>query len=102
MREAPGKDYKVFLHLVRPGQIAQVAQADSEPVSGYGHTSWWQAGELIVDEHEWTIDKAVPAGKYEVLVGLYESSTMRNLAATGAQEIRPGDRVVLTQVEVIR
>ena len=55
-----------------------------------------------MDEHEWTIDPAVPAGKYEVLVGLYESSTMRNLAATGAQEIRPGDRVVLTQVEVTR
>ena len=71
-------------------------------MSGYGHTSWWQAGELIVDEHEWTLDPAVPAGKYEVLVGLYESSSMRNLAATGDQPVRLGDRVVLTQLEVTR
>jgi hypothetical protein len=63
--------YKVYLHLVdRQGQI--VTQRDSEPGGGLALTSTWLPNETIVDNHGLLIPPQLPAGQYELLLGLYD------------------------------
>ncbi len=63
--------YKVFLHLVdSQGQI--VTQRDSEPGGGLALTSTWSPNETMVDNHGLLIPPQLPAGQYELLLGLYD------------------------------
>jgi hypothetical protein len=100
VQSTPFEDYKVFLHLIRPGNPAQVAQADSEPIGGYGPTTRWEPGELIADGHEFRLPKDLPVGDYQLLVGMYQESTMRNVIVREADQVLPGERIVLTTVRV--
>jgi hypothetical protein len=107
-QRTPADDYKVFLHLIKPGDSAKAAQSDSFPVLGYSPTTRWEPGEIIVDEHNVHLDKNMAPGRYLLLVGMYHPETMQNLpvrgaespGVTGAIEVLPGDRVVLTEIEV--
>jgi hypothetical protein len=100
VQSMPSDDYKVLLHLIKPGNPAQVAQADGEPLLGYSPTTRWEPGELIADDHDFALPKDLPPGEYQLLVGLYRASTMRNLTVRGAREVLPGDRIVLTSLRV--
>jgi hypothetical protein len=100
LHSTPSDDYKVFLHLIRPGNPAQVAQANSAPIGGYGPTTRWEPGELIADEHEFELPKDLPAGNYQVLGGMYRPSTMQNLTVQNADQVLPGERIVLVTVRV--
>lgn len=63
--------YKVFLHLVdEAGNL--VAQRDSEPGGGLALTTTWQPGETIIDNHGLLVPADLPAGRYTLLVGLYD------------------------------
>jgi hypothetical protein len=100
VQSAPSDDYKVFLHLIKPGNPAQVAQADWEPVLGYSPTTRWEPGELIADEHDFPLGADLPPGEYQLLVGMYRPSSMRNLSVTEAAQVLPGERIVLTTLRV--
>ena len=52
------------------GQI--VAQRDSEPGGGLALTTTWQPNETLTDRHGLFIPTGLPAGEYELLLGLYE------------------------------
>jgi len=97
---SPAHDYKVFIHLVRPDDSGPVAQSDSQPNLGYRPMTGWTPGELVVDEQWLALPPDLPEGHYRLLAGLYRPDTMNNLIATGPSEILPGDRIVLTDIDV--
>lgn len=97
---SPAHDYKVFIHLVRPDDSGPVAQSDNQPNLGYRPMTGWTPGELVVDEQWLTLPPDLPGGHYRLLAGLYRPDTMDNLIASGPSDILPGDRIVLTDIDV--
>jgi len=68
--------YKVFIHVLdASGTI--VAQVDRLPASGLAPTSRWQAGDLIRDSYEIVLPPDLPAGHYELRVGMYTEANGR-------------------------
>ncbi|MEW5961708.1 MAG: hypothetical protein AB1801_28655, partial [Chloroflexota bacterium] len=63
-------NYLVFVHVLDPaGQIK--AQNDSLPRAGAYPTPWWLPGVLIEDTHRLDVPPDLPAGQYQLVVGLY-------------------------------
>lgn len=78
--EPVNRDYTVFIHLQdKDGQLA--ATFDGPPKAGWYPTSWWVAGELVVDQHTFTLPPDLPPGLYDLLVGLYDPQTEERLGA---------------------
>jgi hypothetical protein len=73
------RDYTVFVHLVRNGQV--VAQDDGIPARGYLPTTWWSPGDEIVDVH--LVDAPYDPGRERMIVGWYELDSMRHLRLLG-------------------
>lgn len=65
--------YKVFIHLLNAEGML-VAQRDSEPVGNLAPTTGWPVGERIVDRHGIFLPQNLPAGEYQLLVGLYDAA----------------------------
>jgi hypothetical protein len=99
-QRTPAANYKVFVHLVKPDDSALVAQGDSFPLAGYSPTTRWEPGEIIPDDHQLHLDESIPPGKYLLLAGMYDPETVKNLPVQGTAKVLPGDRVVLTEIEV--
>jgi hypothetical protein len=77
-REAPSRDYQVFVHLL--GENPEpLTQGDGPPLSGFYPTSMWAAGETLVDPHPLSLPTDLPAGPYRLLVGMYSLETMERL-----------------------
>ncbi len=89
-------DYTVFLHLVSPGDRAEVvAQSDRQPFDGRWPTSLWLPGVTLHDAHTIPIPPGLPDGTYELLVGLYNPHT-------GQRLIRPegSDSLLLAEINL--
>jgi hypothetical protein len=72
--ESPLQALTVFTQLLGPdGKVA--AQHDGPPDGGTQPTSGWSAGDAVVDEHVIPIDRALPAGDYKLITGLYDPVT---------------------------
>ena len=89
------KDYKVFVHVLRDGQV--VAQHDAEPDLGGYPTSHWRAGEVIPDRHPIQGPPEAQTGGFSVEVGLYDPAT-----GARAQLAQGGDSVTLSEPITIR
>ena len=90
--------YKVFIHLVDPGGHL-ISQRDSEPGGGLELTTTWQVGQVYTDRHGLLIPQDLPAGRYSVLMGLYELGNPTNrLPVSG--ELTEGDSFQLGEVSV--
>ena len=70
--------YKVFVHVSEPATGVPVAQADLEPNYGGYPTTLWLPGVLVNDKIEISL-AGVPAGEYEIAVGLYDPQTTDRL-----------------------
>ena len=68
----PDKDYTVFVHVQDAGQHF-LTQADGPPKSGVYPTSFWDAGEVVIDDREIAIPAAAQAGHYSIVLGLYRA-----------------------------
>lgn len=87
------RDLKLFLHLL-DGSGQMVAQVD--PLAGAGagpqeadyFTSYWDPGELIVDEVVITIPPDAPPGPYRLAFGLYDGDTLERLPVVGQEDAR--------------
>ncbi len=89
-------DYTLFLHILNPdGSLA--LSGDGQPTEGVYPTSFWEPGELIVDQH--TIPLDLPPGKYDVQVGLYQLGSGQRLPVSGPQLTFP-DRVDLGKLSI--
>jgi hypothetical protein len=81
-------DYSTFLHL-RNEANQTVAQLDFFP--GRPTSSWW-AGDLVQSKRQFEVSTELPVGKYRLLLGLYDPSTLERLSvqndATGENAIQ--------------
>ena len=78
----PELNYTVFVHV--PLRAAEfLAQADSPPQAGAYPTTFWDAGEVVSDEHVIAIGAAAQAGQYPIVVGLYNAIDGTRLALAG-------------------
>jgi 4-amino-4-deoxy-L-arabinose transferase-like glycosyltransferase len=77
----PAADYTVFIQVW--DETHQVAGFDSRPLGGDYPTDWWEEGERIVDPHMLDLS-SVPAGHYELRVGMYRLDTGERLPAYDA------------------
>ena len=90
-------DYAVFVHLLDVRQ-AMLAQDDEWPHRGFYPTSMWLPGERVADRLSLPIPADLPVGRYQVIAGMYQRSTMQRAAVSvGGQT---ADRVRLATVKV--
>ena len=96
--EAPGQDYKRFVHLYDAATGAMAVQDDAMPRDWTYPTSLWAAGEVVSETI--TLDvRAVPPGTYRLAVGWYDPDTgVRLAAADSTGERSLNDRFTLTDV----
>jgi len=75
-------DYTVFVHLVRPGNMARgpLAQSDAPPLDGRWPTSLWLPGVALIDTHTISLPAGLAPGSYDLVVGLYDPSGGERLA----------------------
>ncbi len=72
------RDYTIFVQLLTAaGTLA--AQHDSPPQSGYYPTSQWLSGEAVSDQHGLFLPADLPAGDYQLILGLYDPATGQRL-----------------------
>jgi hypothetical protein len=94
-------DYTIFVHLVDANGSVW-AQHDSQPAGGLRPTSSWEAGEEITDHHGLALPADIPAGEYDLTLGLYDATTGERLAVTTVEQETPTDGVVLGSISVTR
>lgn len=92
--ETVREDYTVFAHLVR-GSDQIWGQNDHVPRNGEAPTSHWVAGQVVTETFELQLGADAPQDSYQLVVGLYESATVRRLSLPDGL-----DFVVLGQIEV--
>jgi hypothetical protein len=73
------QDYVVFTHLLDAEGNIQ-AQQDTPPQQGRYPTSWWDAGEVVIDPYALSLPPDLAPGSYTLRVGLYEPETGRRLS----------------------
>jgi hypothetical protein len=87
--------YKIFVHVFDPATGAPVAQDDAMPRRWAYPTRLWSPGEVVTDAIPIPLE-GVPAGAYNVAVGVYDpATTVRLPVIDGAGQIQPDDRLVL-------
>lgn len=87
-----GSDLQLFVHL-RDSQTGEViAQADGPPLNGWYPTSWWEQGEVIVDDRVFPLPSDIQPGEYELELGWYDLETGERLGqriSLGSVLVRP-------------
>lgn len=93
-RQKPPDDYTVSLHLL-DSRDAIAAQWDAQPLNGDYPTSWWQAGEQVLDSRTLPLPPDLPPGAYRLALGLYRAPDGPRLPVVDAGVRLPYDRIVL-------
>ncbi|MBP7998619.1 MAG: hypothetical protein KA314_07010 [Chloroflexi bacterium] len=70
---ATATDLTTFIHLGDPAE-SPLATGDNQPRQGHYPTSAWAVGEVIEDEYYLTIPLNLPAGKYPLVIGMYDAA----------------------------
>jgi hypothetical protein len=68
-------DWTVFTHVLgppKPDGSTVWAGLDGQPGQGSAPTRTWAAGDLILDEYQVQLPAEMPAGQYQIEVGLYD------------------------------
>lgn len=77
----PPGDYTVFIQLW--SDDTRLAGFDGRPVHGDYPTDWWEADEVILDEHHLDLNSLPVGHPYRLLTGLYRLDTGERLPAYG-------------------
>jgi hypothetical protein len=99
--DRPPADYTVFIQLW--DEDKQVAGFDGPPIGGDYPTSWWEAGETIVDVHSLDLSRAgvsfpLEPGRHQLLIGLYRLDSGERLPAFGPDGPLPDYAVELLDI----
>ncbi len=92
--EAPGGDYRVFVHLL-DGRGEMLAQHDGPPRWGRYPTPAWQQGDVVPDEHGLSVPASAADGPFSLAVGMYRPDTLERLPVIGPAGPLPEGRVLL-------
>jgi hypothetical protein len=96
-RAHPPESYKVFVHIIDDsGKLW--AQDDSRPVQYAGNTNRWQPGQVTLDRHELPLPADMPAGRYQVRVGLYREGDGQRLPVVDEEGAAKDDQVLLDYI----
>jgi hypothetical protein len=90
--QATDRDLQLYAHLRDPQTGATVAQADGPPLDGWYPTSWWEPGEVVVDERVFPLPNDVRPGAYELVIGWYDLGSGERLGESvnlGAIQVEP-------------
>jgi hypothetical protein len=68
--QRPAADYTIFAQ-VRAADNQIVAQKDNPPQAGAYPTSFWDAGEVVIDDRVIEIPADAPPGSYPLKIGMY-------------------------------
>jgi hypothetical protein len=71
-------DLNAFVHI-RDAAGKTLAQHDAQPRNGAYPTSVWSPNEVIPDEHTIALPATMPAGTYDIVVGLYDAPSNARL-----------------------
>jgi hypothetical protein len=74
------RPFKVFTHLI-DAENRIWAQHDALPGGGYCPANTWAEGEVIVDPHPIALGADLPAGVYQLVVGMYDEETGARMPA---------------------
>jgi hypothetical protein len=96
-------DYTAFVHL-RDAANNTALQADESPKNNglLYPTSVWGAGERVADAHTLHLDGTLAAGKYAIVVGLYNTADGARLAVAESPFRSADGGVVVGEIEVKR
>ncbi len=92
-------DYQVFVHVVNAAG-ERVAGFDKTPLDGWWPTTMWEPGQLVNDEIAVPLPGDLPAGEYELRVGLYRLSDLQRLPLTGDVGKVIDSAAILTKVTI--
>ena len=93
----PEKNLFTFVHLTdETGNI--IAQIDFVPVSGLRPTAGWRVGEVITDPYALALPADLPAGEYQLAVGLFDPETFERPFVIQQGQEQPDNQIVLTQI----
>jgi hypothetical protein len=81
--------YSSFVHLVDEGG-QRVAGSDQQPGGAFYPTDLWHPGEILRDEHVFTVPPGTSPGEYRLLVGMYSYPPLESL----------GESVFIGQIEI--
>ncbi len=79
---------------------SKVGQTDSLPCHGGCQTTTWRAGDLVGERYDLDIASDAEPGRYQIVAGMYDLTTMENLPWLDAQGSPIGDYRVLGFVDV--
>ncbi len=84
------RNYKVSMQLLdADGHL--VHQQDREPVDGFRRTTSWMPGENIPDKYAFVLPTTLPAGRYRLLLALYEPETQKRLPTVSSDSLKLAD-----------
>jgi hypothetical protein len=93
-------DYKVFVHVADPLTAIPVAQDDAMPVQWRYPTTRWAPGEVVIDTISIALQD-VPAGSYDVALGVYDPADAARLPVVDGDGVPQADgRLVLPGEEI--
>lgn len=100
--QSTGANYTQFVHLAQstPAGVVMAAQFDVQPQQGANPTAAWVPGEVIADQLELTLAEALPPGRYQLMVGLYDSNGVRAVAVDANGNEFANDAAILDEIEV--
>jgi hypothetical protein len=89
--------YKVFVHVIDDsGKLW--AQDDSRPAQYASNTNRWQPGQVTLDRHELPLPADMPAGRYQMRVGLYREVDGQRLPIMDEDGVWKDDQVLLDYI----
>jgi hypothetical protein len=97
--EPLGASYQVFIHVLTQDLSTLVAQRDIVPVNGLRPTTGWAAGEVVNDPHQVPLPDAIPAGTYQIRVGLYKADGRLPVVDAGEAQVLD-DTILVTTVTI--
>ncbi|MCL5025404.1 MAG: hypothetical protein M1531_02770 [Chloroflexi bacterium] len=72
-----------------------IAQHDGPPKRGQFHTSLWEEGDSIVDEHDIPVKADATKGPWRLAVGLYDPKTGERLPVADSEGRPQPDRMLI-------
>jgi hypothetical protein len=88
-------DDTVLVHIVNQATGEVVAIGDAQPFYGHYPFSGWQAGEVVATPYWVMLPADLPAGVYQVRVGVYDAQTGQRRRIADPKNDAAGDSLML-------